>query len=258
MKNLNTSDKMNYRDLQKVRDDNYRAAYKEWLEGLSEEELTKAMKLGVARPHLDNHGSSAPEIDESRISDVWDQHDIHRERDSISDEFIPGRESLQEAVRAIIGELFSSECCNFRVGALCVSLGIRGINADVVADKHSTTKSVVDAEADYWSEMYLCKLNKGERKAMRKVVGELAANPNTRLSLEVMALVTGICYQGLSQTVIAQKHGITRAAVSKRCVEFAEKLGLPPSRAMKSEESRETYAEAQYAYHEKVEESLKK
>ena len=45
-------------------------------------------------------------------------------------------------------------------------------------------------------------------------------------------------------TEIAKRHGLTRAAVSKRCVELAQKIGLPPSRAMRSLTARVAYAQA--------------
>ena len=38
-------------------------------------------------------------------------------------------------------------------------------------------------------------------------------------------------------TDIAKRHGVTRAAVSKRCVELTRALNLKPSRAMRSESS---------------------
>jgi hypothetical protein len=43
---------------------------------------------------------------------------------------------------------------------------------------------------------------------------------------------------------IAKRHGISRAAVSKRCVELTELLDLPPSRAMRSLTARKRYRDA--------------
>ena len=45
-------------------------------------------------------------------------------------------------------------------------------------------------------------------------------------------------------TDIAKRHGISRAAVSKRCVELTELLNLRPSRAMRSLTARNTYRSA--------------
>lgn len=76
---------------------------------------------------------------------------------------------------------------------------------------------------------------------VRRLVGELLGQDNVRLSVECLALATGISYTGDSMTDIARRYGVTRAAVSKRCVEFTEALGLPPSRAMRSTKARQSY-----------------
>jgi DNA-directed RNA polymerase specialized sigma24 family protein len=80
--------------------------------------------------------------------------------------------------------------------------------------------------------------------ALRRVLGEVLSHDNARLTAECIALVSGLSYTGCSMTEIASRHGITRAAVSKRCVELTELLDLPPSRAMRSLTARLRYREA--------------
>jgi hypothetical protein len=80
--------------------------------------------------------------------------------------------------------------------------------------------------------------------AIRRVVGEILCHDNARLTTECIALVSGLAYTGSSMTEIAQRHGISRAAVSKRCVELTELLDLPPSRAMRSLTARKRYRDA--------------
>jgi hypothetical protein len=80
--------------------------------------------------------------------------------------------------------------------------------------------------------------------AIRRVVGEILCHDNARLTTECIALVSGLAYTGSSMTEIAQRHGISRAAVSKRCVELTELLDLPPSRAMRSLTARKRYRAA--------------
>jgi len=82
---------------------------------------------------------------------------------------------------------------------------------------------------------------------LRKIIGELADQSNCRLSLDCVALVTGLSYRGLSMTQIADRHGISRAAVSKRCVELTIALRLRPSRAMRSLLARVSYRTARAA-----------
>jgi hypothetical protein len=80
--------------------------------------------------------------------------------------------------------------------------------------------------------------------AIRRVVAEIICHSNARLTAECVALVSGFAYTGSSMTEIAKRHGVTRAAVSKRCVELTELLDLPPSRAMRSLTARKSYRSA--------------
>jgi hypothetical protein len=80
--------------------------------------------------------------------------------------------------------------------------------------------------------------------AIRRVVAEIICHSNARLTAECVALVSGFAYTGSSMTAIAKRHGVTRAAVSKRCVELTESLDLPPSRAMRSLTARKSYRSA--------------
>ena len=80
---------------------------------------------------------------------------------------------------------------------------------------------------------------------LRRLIGELIGERNARLSLECLALATGFSYIGGTMTAIAQRHCVTRAAVSKRCVELTERLHLIPSRAMRSVTARRAYQAAQ-------------
>ena len=76
------------------------------------------------------------------------------------------------------------------------------------------------------------------RDAVRRVLGEIICHGNSRLTAECIAIVTGLNFTGASMTEVARKHGVTRSAVSKRCVELTELLGLRPSRAMRPLTSR--------------------
>ena len=79
---------------------------------------------------------------------------------------------------------------------------------------------------------------------VRRVLGEVLNHGNARLTAECIALVSGLGYDGATMTEIAKRHGITRAAVSKRCVELTEMLDLRPSRAMRSLTARKSYRSA--------------
>jgi len=81
---------------------------------------------------------------------------------------------------------------------------------------------------------------------LRHFVADVLSENNTRLTLECLAVALGLsAYNGETMTEIAKRHGITRAAVSKRCVDITERLNLPPSRAMRSTQARRIYRNAQ-------------
>jgi hypothetical protein len=81
---------------------------------------------------------------------------------------------------------------------------------------------------------------------LRHFVADLLSEGNTRLTVECLAVALGLsAYNGETMTDIAKRHGITRAAVSKRCVDITERLNLSPSRAMRSTRARRIYQKAQ-------------
>lgn len=82
--------------------------------------------------------------------------------------------------------------------------------------------------------------------ALRRLLGELLNQKNAGLSIECLAVVSGIGFMGDSMTEIARRNGVSRAAVSKRCVELTQKLKLNPSRAMRSLTARVSYARTQH------------
>lgn len=89
-------------------------------------------------------------------------------------------------------------------------------------------------------------------EVLRHFVADLIAEGNTRLTVECLAVALGLSsYNGESMTSIANRHGVSRAAVSKRCVDITTQLNLPPSRAMRSEKARKTYQNSRTKHHGK-------
>ena len=81
---------------------------------------------------------------------------------------------------------------------------------------------------------------------LRRLLGEVLTQKNSRLTLECLAVACGLTtLQGESMTRIAKRHGVSRAAVSKRCVDITQKLNLPPSRSMRSPKARKVYRNVQ-------------
>ena len=81
---------------------------------------------------------------------------------------------------------------------------------------------------------------------VRRLISEIITQSNTRLTVECLALACGLTtMQGESMSSIADRHGISRAAVSRRCVDITKKLNLSPSRSMRSTKARNAYREKQ-------------
>jgi hypothetical protein len=54
--------------------------------------------------------------------------------------------------------------------------------------------------------------------------------------------------EGVSETVLAERHGVTRAAFSKLAVQMAETFNLPPSRGMRSKKVRNACRQARLVH----------
>ena len=89
-------------------------------------------------------------------------------------------------------------------------------------------------------------------EVIQKLIGELIVDRNPALAIECLALTTGIAYEGNSMIAIAKRHGLTRAAVSKRCIELSERLGVKNLRPMKTERAREIYRDRAVEVHRRA------
>ena len=89
-------------------------------------------------------------------------------------------------------------------------------------------------------------INHDAIEVLRHFIADLISEDNTRLTVDCLSIALGLrVYAGDSMTKVAKCHGITRAAVSKRCVDITQRLKLPPSRAMRSEKARNIYRNSQ-------------
>lgn len=82
---------------------------------------------------------------------------------------------------------------------------------------------------------------------VRQVLDLIIAAPNARLEAECFRISSGLGFlDEITEASIARKHGLTRAAVSKRCVRQTKLLGIRPSQYMRSMPLREKYRKARY------------
>ncbi len=85
-------------------------------------------------------------------------------------------------------------------------------------------------------------------KRLWEVIGGIVIllidSPNIRLEADTLAFMAGFhARMGRSGAELASRYGLTRAAWSKRVKFLQHKLGLPPSRFMKSEAACKVYAQ---------------
>jgi hypothetical protein len=73
----------------------------------------------------------------------------------------------------------------------------------------------------------------------------IRAHPNPLLAFDAACFASGLMdIEGLSETALAKRHRVTRAAFSKLVVAWSETFGLPPSRGMRSKRARHAYRHA--------------
>lgn len=109
--------------------------------------------------------------------------------------------------------------------------------------------ALVDHDEDTQEEVIAAGMVEANR-ILRHLVADLIDAENMRLTIECLAASLGLsAYNGESMTSIAKRCGVTRAAVSKRCVDITKRLKVLPSRAMRSEKARKIYHKAQIKQH---------
>jgi hypothetical protein len=109
--------------------------------------------------------------------------------------------------------------------------------------------AMVDHEEDASQEVIAAGMAEANR-ILRHLVADLIDAENMRLTIECLAASLGLsAYNGDSMTSIAKRCGVTRAAVSKRCVDITKRLKVLPSRAMRSVKARKIYQRAQIQQH---------
>ena len=77
----------------------------------------------------------------------------------------------------------------------------------------------------------------------------IRAHPHPLLAFDAACYASGLMdVEGLSETALAKRHGVTRAAFSKLVVQWSQTFGLSPSRGMRSKRARRSYRKARLNY----------
>ncbi len=206
--------------------------YERWVASLSPAQRRKAEGAGLLRPETAQHSGYTPEIDEALIESVP------------AHEPSPAGDTGGEEVCAIMISMLSADRPEILIAGYAIALKIPPLTVREVARRHRTTHAMVRRGVEE-AEALLDGASARVLQALRLFVGDLAGASNAALACDVFSFVTGIGYVGDSQTDIAKRRGVTRSAVSKRCVELCDRLGLESARGMKSTRSRTVYSAAQ-------------
>jgi hypothetical protein len=91
------------------------------------------------------------------------------------------------------------------------------------------------------------------QRAAADVLASFAArirsHPNPLMALDALCFASGLMdVEGLSETDLAARHRVTRAAFSKLAVQLTETFGLPPSRGMRSRRARQAHRDARLVF----------
>lgn len=126
--------------------------------------------------------------------------------------------------------------------------GITGPQMPTYKTGKADCEAIIQNQADDSASFDLLDLqpentHRDDAEIVRRIVAELMAHPNIRLTVDCMAVASEISYDGQSMVQIAKRYGVGRAAVSKRCIAISNSLALPLSRAMRKLTTRQTYAD---------------
>lgn len=83
-------------------------------------------------------------------------------------------------------------------------------------------------------------------RMMRTLIGLLKTSPHPDLTIECLCVISGVCYVGKSMAEIARENRVSRATVSRRCVDLCNAFGIEPTRAMRSRKGRQNCKDARH------------
>lgn len=126
-------------------------------------------------------------------------------------------------------------------------------HADVPKDAHGQRQNASDLSAASYAPDIAAQIDptpsaadNAELRAdtLASFCARIRSAPNPLLVFDAICFATGVLsLDGLSQTALAKRHGVSRAAFSKIATQWCKTFGLTPSRGMKSEKARVVYAQ---------------
>lgn len=117
----------------------------------------------------------------------------------------------------------------------------------VMLDGDLAESSLASEEPDLASELDGEKAEAASAEVRADVLAAFCARvracDNPLLVFDAICHATGVSsLDGCSQSELARRHGVTRAAFSKIATQWVKTFGLPPARGMRSKKARQNYA----------------
>lgn len=251
---------------QRAKDEKSIPDYFQWTNSLSAEEFQKLVDLGVSKPEVNYHGRAARKQDfaDSRAASYWPDMVAIVDRDHENGPELSSGVDASDVLRHFLAEVLPHKNIRLTFECLALVVGLRGRNEKsmtAIAMKHGITVAAVGEHCVKFAKEFRFNYKNesesshlvGAGNILRHFIAEVLAHKNIRLTIQCMALVVNLsACDGRSMTAIGKDHGISGAAVSKRCVKFATEFRIKNSRAMRSLEARNTYQAGQLKRNRKV------
>jgi hypothetical protein len=245
--------------LQRAKDEKSIPDYFQWTSSLSAEEFQKLVDLDVSKPEVSYHGKAASKQDfaDSPAASCWPDIAALIDRDHEDEPELSPVVRAGDILRHFLAEVLPHKNIRLTFECLALVVGLRardGKSMTAIAKDHGITAAAVGRHCVKFSKEFGFN-QKNESglspvvdagNILRHFIAEVLAHKNVRLTIECMALLVGLsACDGRSMTAIGKDHGISAAAVSKRCGKFAKEFGIKYSRAMRSLEARNAYQAGQ-------------
>ncbi len=118
-------------------------------------------------------------------------------------------------------------------------------------EHHKPSRKLINEFAGWHRSEMEAAETEGLSKTLARVIVWLIKRDNAQMAAYCMAFAAGLDeLNGISMTAVAEKLGVTRAAISKGANECCDELGLPRiTKYMRSEQARENCSAAQNKNH---------
>lgn len=115
---------------------------------------------------------------------------------------------------------------------------------DLASTSLASERTDIAAELDQPVQPAVVDSAQASADALASFCARIRSVSNPLLVFDAVCYATGVlALDGVSQTELAKRHGVSRAAFSKIATQWCKTFGLKPSRGMKSERAREVYAQ---------------